>query len=128
MSNDRHPHVQLLDRIIAAAEAGDPSDLPNVYAPDAVIWHNHDNLDTNVQQNMRVLAGIAKYVDNRKYENRRIQVFEGGVIQQHVLTGIKKSTGEKLSLHACVICHIKDGKITRLDEYLDSAEAMRFGR
>jgi hypothetical protein len=44
---ERHEYVRLLDRIIAAAEAGDPSDLENVYWPDAVIWHNHEKPRAN---------------------------------------------------------------------------------
>ena len=46
---ERHEYVRLLDRIIAAAEAGDPPDLENVYWPDAVIWHNDENRAQTVQ-------------------------------------------------------------------------------
>jgi ketosteroid isomerase-like protein len=126
MSTSAQQMIDLVDRIIKAAETGDPSDLPNIYAPDAVIWHNHDKKDTTVQQNMRVLAGIAKYIDNRRYEDRRIHTFEDGLVQQHRLTGIKKSTGEKVQLDAVVVIKVKDGRITRLDEYFDSAEAVKF--
>lgn len=49
--------------------------------------------------------------------------FEGGAVQQHVLRGTRVSTGEEVALHACVVIAVEDGKITRLDEYFDSAEA-----
>ena len=64
--NDRHPHVQLLDRIIAAAEAGDPADLFNVYAPDGVIWHNHDGVEQTVEQNAKVLRRISERVTDQE--------------------------------------------------------------
>lgn len=121
-----HPNIALLDRIIAAAEAGDASDLANIYAPDAVIWHNHDLRDTTVAQNGRLLEGMAKWVTDRTYDERRISAFEGGAVQQHVLRGTRVSTGEKIALHACVVITVVDGKITRLDEYIDSAEAAQF--
>ncbi|SKB05273.1 nuclear transport factor 2 family protein [Aeromicrobium choanae] len=125
--NDRHPYVQLLDRIIAAAQAGDPADLFNVYAPDAVIWHNHDGVEQTVEQNAKVLRRISERVTDREYTDRRIQLFEGGVVQQHVLRGTNVRTGEPVTLHACVVVTVgEDGLIQRLDEYIDSAEATRF--
>ncbi len=127
MTTERHPHVQLLDRIIAAAEAGDPADLANVYTDDAVIWHNNDGVEQTVAQNARVLTAIARRVSDREYTDRRIQLFDGGVVQQHVLRGINVKSGEPVALHACVVVQVgEDGRITRLDEYIDSAEAMRF--
>ena len=124
---DRHPHVQLLDRIIAAAEAGDPTDLFDIYAPDGVIWHNHDGIEQTVEENARTLRAIAKRVSDRRYTARRIQLFDGGVVQQHVLRGTNVRSGEPVELHACVVVTVNDeGRITRLDEYIDSAEALRF--
>jgi ketosteroid isomerase-like protein len=125
--NDRHPHVQLLDRIIAAAQAGDPADLFNVYAPGAVIWHNNDGVEQTVEQNAKVLRRISERVTDREYTERRIQLFDGGVVQQHVLRGTNVRSGEPVELHACVVVSVnEDGLITRLDEYIDSAEAARF--
>lgn len=125
--NDRHPHVQLLDRIVAAAESGDPTDLANVYAPDGIIWHNHDGVEQTVEENARMLKGIAKRVSDRRYTDRRIRVFEGGVVQQHVLRGTNVRSGESVQLHACVVVTVnEDGLIERLDEYIDSAEAIAF--
>lgn len=123
---ERHPHIQLLDRITAAALAGDGSDLYDIYADDAVIWHNHDNREQSVAQNVKLLERMPQWVSDREYADRRFRVFDGGVVQQHTLKGTRISTGEKIELHACVVVLVnEDGKITRLDEYLDSAEAMK---
>ena len=123
---ERHPYVQLLDRITVAALAGDATDLFDIYAEDAVIWHNHDNREQTVAQNARLLEKMPQWVADREYADRRIELFEGGAVQQHVLTGTRISTGEPIALHACVVIRVnEEGKITRLDEYLDSAEAMK---
>ena len=123
----RHEYVQILDRIIAAAESGDPTDLFDVYTEDAVIWHNHDGRETTVAQNARLLVKMAEWVSDRRYTDRRIRVFEGGVVQQHVLRGTHRASGEELSMDACVVVLVNaDGKATRLDEYIDSAQAGRF--
>lgn len=123
---ERHPYVQLLDRITEAALAGDGSDLFNIYTDDAVIWHNHDNREQTVAQNVKLLERMPQWVSDREYADRRFRVFEGGVVQQHTLKGTRISTGEKIALHACVVVLVnEDGLITRLDEYIDSAEAMK---
>ncbi len=122
-----HPYVQLVDRIIAAARAGDATDLYSIYADDAVIWHNYDNREQTVAQNAKVLEAIPQWVADRDYTDRRIQLFEGGLVQQHVLRGRRISTGEEVSMHACVVVHVNDeGRISRLDEYLDSAQVAQF--
>ena len=121
---DHAKNAELLDRIVAAAEAGDPSDIFNIYAPDAVIWHNHDLKEQSVEKNARLLSLMSQWVSDRKYTERRVHTFPGGAVQQHVLRGIRQSTGEEVALHACCVIAVNDaGQITRLDEYIDSAEA-----
>ena len=54
-----------------------------------------------------------------------MQVFPGGFVQQHTLKGVRQD-GSKAELIAAIICQVKDGKITRLDEYFDSAAVAKF--
>lgn len=121
---DHTENATLLDRIVAAAEAGDPADLFDIYTDDAVIWHNHDLIETTVERNAKLLAKMGEWVADRRYTERRIHTFPGGAVQQHVLRGTRRSTGEEVALHACVVISVNDdGLITRLDEYIDSAQA-----
>lgn len=120
-----HPHIVLLDRIMTAAEAGDASDLADIYTPDAVIWHNHDDREQTVEQNARMLTRLGTWVTGLHYTDRRVTAFETGAVQQHVLRGTRASTGEEIALHACVVITVTDGRISRLDEYLDSAQAAK---
>ncbi|MCD9199884.1 nuclear transport factor 2 family protein [Aeromicrobium wangtongii] len=120
-----HPHIVLLDRIMAAAEASDASDLPDIYTPDAVIWHNHDDREQTVEQNARMLTRIGAWVDDLRYTDRRVTAYDTGAVQQHVLRGTRSSTGEQIALHACVVITVTDGRISRLDEYIDSAEGAK---
>lgn len=122
-----HPNIQLLDRIIVAAEAGDATDLYDIYAEDAVIWHNTDERTQTVERNARVLEAMDRFVSDRRYTERRVTAFDGGAVQQHVLRGISRATGKEVALHACVVIAVNDeGRISRLDEYFDSAEAELF--
>lgn len=123
-----HPYVKLLDRIVEAAQAGDPAGLDEVYTPDAVIWHSHDGKTQTLAQNMRLLVAIDAILADREYADRRVWVWEGGVTQTHTLRGTRRSDGVPVELHAVVVCQVSDGQISRLDEYLDPVEAAELRR
>lgn len=112
---------QIIDRFFAALEAGDIDTVRAIYAPDAVIWHNDDLLEQSVEDNLRVLAGLHKVVSGLRYEIVRRAALEDGVIQQHVLHGTLPG-GQEVTLHAAMYIQVRDGHISRIDEYLDSAQ------
>ena len=107
-------------------EAGDIDGLVACYAPNAKIWHNTDEQIQGPEDNKKTLAGMVTRILDRVYDNRRVEVFPGGFLQQHVLRGTRKHDGVRLALPACIICQVEDGKITRLDEYFDSARVAEF--
>ena len=47
---------ELVIRFFSALEAGDIGTLREIYAPDAVIWHNDDLLEQPVEDNLKTLA------------------------------------------------------------------------
>jgi ketosteroid isomerase-like protein len=52
-------------RFFAALEAGDIDTLREIYAPDAVIWHNDDLIEQPVEDNLKVLQGLATSMFHR---------------------------------------------------------------
>ncbi|MBI1816725.1 MAG: nuclear transport factor 2 family protein [Deltaproteobacteria bacterium] len=118
MSSD--PHLQLAERLMAAIMAGNVDEVRHIYAPNAVIWHNNDNLEQSVDENLAVLGWVVKHVSNLRYEIIRRQRMDSGFVQQHVLRGTAPN-GKPLEVPACLVCTVQDGRITRLDEYLDTA-------
>ena len=117
--------LALATKFFDGIEKGDVSILRQVYAPNVEIWHNTDNAIQTLDDNVKTLEGMVSRISERKYDNRRIGVFPGGFVQQHLLTGRRKD-GVKVSLHACIVCQVKNGRITRLDEYFDSAGVAEF--
>jgi ketosteroid isomerase-like protein len=103
-----------------AIERGDIAAVRAIYTPDAVIWHNTDGLENTVEENLGVLTGFVQAIPTRRYENRRLEVFADGFVQQHVLHGVNRK-GKALTLAAVLVCKVANGRITRLDEYFDSA-------
>jgi ketosteroid isomerase-like protein len=112
--------LALARRFFAAVSDGDVDAVREIYAPGAVIWHNNDGIEQTAEQNLRVLAWIATNVGDFRYEEARCQPTPTGFVEQHVTRGIAPS-GAEFSIPACIVCTVADGRITRLDEYLDSA-------
>ncbi|MFN9928068.1 MAG: nuclear transport factor 2 family protein [Phenylobacterium sp.] len=116
----------LAKRFFDFVEAGDVDGLVSCYAPDARIWHNTDGLEQSPEDHRKTLQGMTQRIIDRVYDNRRLQVFPTGFVHQHVLRGTRKHDGVRLALDACIVCQVVDGKITRLDEYFDSAQVAEF--
>ena len=110
----------LADRIMRAIEQNDTATIAACYAPDARIWHNFDDAEQSVDENLRTLGWVDKRLKNRRYEIVSRHAFDGGYAQQHVLHG-KLNNGEAFAMPACLIVTVRDGRIVRLAEYLDSA-------
>ena len=90
------------------------------YAPDAVVWHNYDGVAQTVDENLRVLRWLVRHVTDLRYEEvRRLRTPEG-FVQQHVLRA-KALDGSEVTIPACLIGTVRDGRIVRLEEYIDSA-------
>jgi ketosteroid isomerase-like protein len=115
----------LAARLFDSIEQGDVDGVADCYGADLVVWHNFDGLEQARADNLKTLAGLIDRISGRRYEDRRLDVFNGGFVQQHVLTGVRKD-GVRVSLPGVLVGRVKDGKITRLDEYLDSAHVAAF--
>jgi ketosteroid isomerase-like protein len=110
----------LADRFFAAIEAGDIAAVRDLYAPDAEIWHNTDGVVQGPDDNARTLSWIAANLRDVSYTEVRRSATDDGFVQQHVLVATNRA-GDRVEVPACIVTRIADGRITRLDEYLDSA-------
>ncbi len=116
--------MDLAERLFRAIEAGDVDAVRELYSSDAVIWHNFDGVEQNVDDNLRVLGWMTSTFKVRSYDEVRRTVYEGGFVQQHVLR-LTKADGTVVELPACIVATCTADHITRIDEYLDSAQAAR---
>jgi ketosteroid isomerase-like protein len=115
----------LAKRFFDGLEQGNIGILREVYAPDVKIWHNTDGLEQTLEENETTLKGFIERIQKRQYADRRVHTFPGGFVQQHRLKGTKKD-GTTVELDAVIVCRVENGKVTRLDEYFDSAAVARF--
>ena len=113
--------MEVVVRFFAALEAGDIATLREIYAPDAVIWHNDDLVEQPVEENLKVLQGLHRALAGLRYDIVRRVPAADGVLQQHVLRG-SLPDGTDVELHAAMYLQVRDGHVTRIEEYLDSAK------
>jgi ketosteroid isomerase-like protein len=111
-------------RLFAAVEAGDVAAIAQLYAPDAVIWHSHTDTTQTAEENVQILGMVTRRLRDLRYEEVRRQRTERGFVQQHVLRA-RAPEGQPVELRSCILCDVVDGRITRLDEYLDGAAVAR---
>lgn len=111
-------YLALGERFVAAIQSGEADEVRRFYAPDAKLWHNTDGLEQTVEQNLKSLAWFKRNLPDRNYRVLRREALADGFMQQHVLEATLPD-GTKWTLDACVVVRVKDGLITRLDEYID---------
>jgi ketosteroid isomerase-like protein len=117
---DSRTSLETADRLFRAVEAGDVEALRSIYADDAVIWHNTDGKTESREQNLETLLGFVALSHNRTYTEIRREPTPRCFVRQHVLRAQLKN-GRELVLPACIICEVRNERITRLDEYFDTA-------
>jgi len=113
-------HLDVAERLFASIMKGDIEGVRATYAPTCLIWHNNDGSEQTVEQNLRVLGWVVQNVRELRYEDIRRAETPTGFVQQHVLRG-RAPSGAEVAIPACIVCRVENGRITRLDEYLDSA-------
>ncbi len=122
--------LSFAEGFVGAIQSGDVPAVRACYAPGAKIWHNTDNIEQTVDENVRVLEWFIRTLPDRNYRVQRREALKDGFLQQHVLEATLPD-GVKWKMSACVVVRMENGLITRLDEYLDSAEGKplrAFGR
>jgi ketosteroid isomerase-like protein len=108
------------DKLGAAIASRNADNIRAIYADDITIWHPAFNQEMGKVENSGLLAAVFGLTSELIYEEIRRHPIEGGVIQQHVLTG-KFADGEALpKLQVCMIIRVRDGLITRIEEYFDA--------
>lgn len=116
--------LDVADALFEAITSGRPDDVRALYADDAVIWHSHDEAVQTPDENVATLRWAVANLGSMRYTEVRRRSTDGGFVQQHVLRATNRR-GDEIAIAACIVCDVSDGRITRLDEYLDSARLSR---
>ena len=110
------------DRFMDALERGDREEVLGFYAADARFWHNYDDVEQTVEDNLKILDWMIRKLPQRAYRIVRREALPDGWLQQHVLEGTLVD-GRSMQMHACCVIRLRDGLISRIEEYLDPSQA-----
>lgn len=119
--HEHHPHVAVAKRLVDRLIAGDVAGVGEVYAEDVVVFRNFDGRELPRAKVLKVVGFLAANVRELRYDDLRITPTPKGFVQQHVLRGLAPN-GAELAAHACLVAEVVDGRIRRIDEYIDSAQ------
>ena len=109
--------------LFTCIEAGDPSGVDALYSDDVEVWHNFSNAVQTKAENLQTLTGLIGSVEKIRYDVReRLALDAERVVQRHDLCCTLKD-GTSFTIPACIFITVRDGRIVRIDEYLDSAQA-----
>jgi ketosteroid isomerase-like protein len=110
--------LNVVDRFCAALGEGDIQQAADLFTDDAVVWHNYDQVE---QPPVEALAPAAALAPLRPvFDIVRRYVVDDGCIQQHVIR-LTTPTGTKIAIPVVQRICVDGGKITRIDEYMDTA-------
>jgi len=115
--------MQTAAALFDAIESKRPDRVAELYADDVEVWHNFSDAVQDKAANLAVLTGLCESVAEIHYDvTERLELDGGRVLQRHVLR-CGSGDGQELRIPACIFVTVRDGKIHRIDEYLDTAQA-----
>ena len=115
---------ELCARYFDAIERRDVEAVAELYAPDFNFWVNLTGAESSREQNLATLRDGYALLRRRSYDDRTIDTFETGFVVRYSVNVVAHD-GRRASLYACIVAQCKDGRITRIDEYLDSSKFRR---
>lgn len=117
--------LELVDRFFDAIERKDYESVEACYAPEAIVWHSHDCLYQGRESNLAMLKHGMETHQKMEYVNRRVNVFEGGFVQQHTLF-VTREDGFQGKMDVCFVAYTRDGMLSRIYEYFDTGQREAF--
>ena len=111
---------ELAVRLMEGITTGDVDAVGALYHEDLVGWRNVDGRELDRRQMLEIVRFLGAKVRDLRYEDIRVEPTAKGWVQQHVLRATAPD-GTAVEMPACLVVEVADGKIRRLDEYMDSA-------
>jgi ketosteroid isomerase-like protein len=120
MSRDAD-HRRLCHALFDAIEGGDIGAVESCYDPGMTMWINVTGQASSRDENLDALVKGQDLHRRRTYNDRIINTFDDGFIAQYTVDVVAHD-GTRTSLSACLVAEVRDGRIAKLFEYLDSGK------
>jgi len=120
MTANSNEAIGAADALTSAIKERSAAKIKAIYADDIVVWHGATGKGMGKAENVGLLAGVFAIASELEYQDIRRHLIEGGVVQQHKLVGTFRDGKPIPALQACLVIKVRNGLITRIDEYFDS--------
>src|SRR5690349_12369459 len=111
-------HLELSDRLAAAMASGNIGDFAAIWTDDAVLWHNYDSKLIPKEEFVAGVANMHSLCTELAFVDRVVYSIPIGFVSQQRFVGVSRS-GASFDVPACIVGHVRDGKLARVDEYVD---------
>ena len=113
--------VEIAERLFAALAGGDDEAVRRLCSPDLSVRQNNGK-PMGLEALLSFSGAVGRVVTDFRYEDAVRFGSEDGFVEEHAVRGTLRG-GKPLDLRVCVVADIKDGKVTDVREYFDSAAA-----
>ncbi|MHA3791206.1 nuclear transport factor 2 family protein [Sphingomonas sp. YL-JM2C] len=109
-------------RLTDAIASRDRDRFAEIYRDDTVVWHNFSNRTQTASENIDLLTRIFAVTRELGYRDITRLLTPEGFVQHHSLAGIFADGTPMAPIHSCIVATVRDGRILRLNEWLDSRQ------
>ena len=112
--------LAVAQRYATATRTGDADALAAVCEPDAVVWHNFDDLTVGADRAARTLRWLHGSAPDVAWTDVAVTPTSTGFVWQALLTGT--AAGGSFAAHTCMVVTLShEGLIVKTEEYIDPA-------
>ena len=93
-----------------------------LYAEGGLGWHNFDELWAPIEEAPQRMGAVRTVVPDFHAEDIVTHPWPGGFAVEYAFVGTSVR-GQSVRIVGCIVATVADGRITRLKEYVDTAQA-----
>jgi ketosteroid isomerase-like protein len=116
-----------VQRIADTLAGGDGAAIADILAGDAVVWHNYDGRDVPAAQAFTGVAQLHALVDGLRVDIVQDETISGGAVARLEIRGTVRGSGRPLLARNCIFVTITEGRVRRIDEYVDPTFGSQLG-
>jgi ketosteroid isomerase-like protein len=109
-----------IDALFDALARGDVAAARACCTPDVAIWHSFDGVVQDLETACRGWEWFVAAFPERSFVDVRRAPTPDGYVQQHLMVATRPGAG-RLAWPICIVVTVRDGRIARLEEYMDRA-------
>lgn len=113
--------------VLEVLATGDATAADHVLAPDAVLWHNDGNGEAPARDGFAGASVLHQMIDGLRVDVLMAEPLPDGAVMRFEVRGTVRSTGAELCARNCMFATVVDGRITRIDEYMDPTFVSQLG-